>query len=71
MTAPRKIVDVPPNYTEFALRTRVEGTVIVEATVDERGNVIRSAGHQVDRPARRGGAGGGAPVEVHGSSTER
>jgi len=42
MTAPRKIVDVPPNYPEMALRTRVEGTVIIEATVDERGNVIEA-----------------------------
>jgi protein TonB len=40
MTAPRKVVDVPPNYPELALRTRKDGIVIVEATIDERGNVI-------------------------------
>jgi protein TonB len=40
MTAPRKIVDVPPNYPEIALRTHKEGVVIIEATIDERGNVI-------------------------------
>jgi protein TonB len=40
MTAPRKIVDVPPNYPEIALRTRKDGIVIIEATIDERGNVI-------------------------------
>ncbi|HEY7171238.1 MAG TPA: energy transducer TonB [Vicinamibacterales bacterium] len=48
MTAPRKVVDVPPNYPEIALRTRKDGIVIVEATIDERGNVI--AAH-VLRPA--------------------
>jgi protein TonB len=40
MTMPRKVVDVPPTYPEMALRIRVEGLVIIEATIDERGNVI-------------------------------
>jgi periplasmic protein TonB len=42
MTAPRKVADVPPNYPEIALRTRVDGVVIIEATIDERGNVIEA-----------------------------
>jgi protein TonB len=36
---PRKIVNVPPVYPEVALRARLEGGVIVEATLDERGRV--------------------------------
>jgi protein TonB len=39
MTTPRKVVDVLPNYPEIALRTRKDGIVIIEATIDERGNV--------------------------------
>jgi protein TonB len=39
ITTPRKVVDVPPNYPEIALRTRKGGIVIIEATIDERGNV--------------------------------
>jgi protein TonB len=42
MTAPRKIVDVPPSYPDIALRTRRDGVVIIEATIDERGNVIEA-----------------------------
>jgi len=42
MTAPRKIVDVPPNYPEIALQTRKEGIVIIEATIDERGHVTEA-----------------------------
>jgi len=39
IAAPQKIVNVPPIYPEVALRTRVEGMVIIEATIDERGTV--------------------------------
>jgi protein TonB len=39
IAAPQKTVNVPPVYPEVALRTRVEGMVIIEATIDERGTV--------------------------------
>jgi periplasmic protein TonB len=37
---PRKVVDVAPIYPDLARAIRAQGTVIVEATIDERGNVI-------------------------------
>lgn len=37
---PRRIVSVPPVYPELATRARVQGNVVVEATVDERGRVV-------------------------------
>ena len=36
---PRKIVHVPVGYPEYARQSRVEGMVIIEATIDERGAV--------------------------------
>jgi protein TonB len=39
--APRKLVDVPPMYPAVARQARVEGIVILEAIIDERGNVDR------------------------------
>jgi len=36
---PRKVVHVAPVYPDLALRAGVEGIVIVEATIDERGRV--------------------------------
>jgi protein TonB len=36
---PRKIADVAPVYPELARAARVSGVVIIEATIDEEGNV--------------------------------
>jgi protein TonB len=36
---PRKVVNVAPVYPELALRAGLEGIVIIEATIDERGRV--------------------------------
>jgi periplasmic protein TonB len=38
---PRKIVDVPPIYPPLAIAARKEGIVILEAMLDEKGNVQR------------------------------
>ena len=40
--APRKIVDVAPIYPALAAKARVEGVVIVEATIDPRGRVVNA-----------------------------
>jgi protein TonB len=37
--APRKTVDVAPKYPALARESRVEGVVILEVIIDERGNV--------------------------------
>jgi protein TonB len=39
---PRKLVDVTPVYTEVALRARLEGVIIIEATIDPRGHVVNA-----------------------------
>lgn len=41
VTAPVSIYKVDPPYTEDARKARVQGIVILEAVVDERGNVTR------------------------------
>jgi protein TonB len=38
--APRRIVNVAPRYPELARATRVEGIVILEVVIDERGDVV-------------------------------
>jgi protein TonB len=37
---PKRIVSVPPVYPELAVRARLQGTVVVEATLNERGRVV-------------------------------
>lgn len=40
ITAPQKIADVRPVYPAIAQQVRVQGVVIIEATIDTQGNVI-------------------------------
>ncbi|HEX9735118.1 MAG TPA: energy transducer TonB [Thermoanaerobaculia bacterium] len=37
---PERLHDVEPRYTELARRIRLEGTVILQATIDARGDVV-------------------------------
>ena len=39
ISAPQKLSGAAPVYTDLARRSRVTGTVIVEAIIDEQGNV--------------------------------
>jgi protein TonB len=41
ISAPRKIVHVAPVYPQIAREARVEGTVILEAVINERGDIER------------------------------
>jgi protein TonB len=40
--APRQIVRVDPDYPRIALTAKVEGDVVIEAVIDEHGNVIQA-----------------------------
>jgi protein TonB len=40
--APERVVYVPPRYPELARRVGVQGTVVVECTIDPHGNVVRA-----------------------------
>jgi protein TonB len=37
---PRRIVVVPPVYPDVAAKARLQGTVVIEATINERGRVV-------------------------------
>jgi TonB family protein len=40
VTPPVKLRNVPPRYPDDALRSRIEGLVIIEAVIDQRGDVV-------------------------------
>lgn len=42
VSRPELVFSVPPVYTEVALKSKMEGTVIAELTIDEQGNVINA-----------------------------
>jgi protein TonB len=54
LKAPRQILSVQPEYPELARQAHVWGDVVVDAVIDERGNVVRAhavSGHPLLIPA--------------------
>jgi protein TonB len=54
LKAPRQTYSVDPEYPELARQVHIHGTVVVEATIDERGNVVNAtalSGHPMLIPA--------------------
>jgi len=42
LKAPRQTYSVEPEYPSIALQTHIHGTVVVDAIIDERGNVVQA-----------------------------
>ncbi len=42
LKAPRQTYSVNPEYPPLALQARIHGTVVVDAIIDEHGNVVRA-----------------------------
>jgi protein TonB len=42
LKAPRQTLSVNPDYPPLARQTRIQGTVVVDAIIDEKGNVIQA-----------------------------
>lgn len=54
LKAPRQIFNVNPEYPTLALQTRIRGVVVVDAIIDEKGNVVQAravSGHPLLIPA--------------------
>lgn len=54
LKAPRQTLNVDPEYPPLARQTRVWGTVVVDAVIDEQGNVVQAraiSGHPLLIPA--------------------
>jgi protein TonB len=42
LKAPRQTLSVNPDYPTLARQTRIQGTVVVDAVIDEKGNVVQA-----------------------------
>jgi protein TonB len=42
LKAPRQTFNVNPEYPPLARQTRIQGTMVVDALIDERGNVVQA-----------------------------
>ena len=68
---PNKIRDVPPVYPPIAQSARVQGVVIIEATIGPTAGCKDAQGAPLDPAARPGRARRGAAVGVHADAAER